>query len=495
MKDLVLSHFTTWHFVDAIAPYLKYAVLKDAYKVSKEQTVFHFEGAEGPFHLLCYFSGHNAFFWTQKEYGKPRSKYNTVFKSFFGTEVRSISAFHQERSFGIQFEDKNLLFALFGRLNHLLTVEKEQCLDGVWKVQMPGGNEVSFTESAELQADPVFVKKVLGKSVSEEAVPKAVAAIASGSFALARNDKEKVVFNYGEQNAFWTGDNVLEALFKYSRTWFKEFHFSHTYQKIEKHLEREKKRLEKGYKAAEQQLDRLENELNYRMWADLLMANMHQLKGGEKSVSLPDFYGEGEIQIPLKSKLNIQENAAAYYRKAKNQSKEQEVLEQRMERFLEQMEAVEEHAENLAELTEIKPLLALEKELFEKETPQKKKQATDFQEYEIGGFKVYVGRNSKNNDALTLGFASKNDLWLHAKDLAGSHVVIRNKGSETKFPKFVIEQAAEIAAHFSKGRNQEFCPVLYTPKKYVRKPKGARAGAVLVDREEVVLVRPGLPKN
>lgn len=495
MKDLILSHFTTWHFVEAIAPYLHRAVLVDAYKVSKEQTVFLFDGAQGPFHLLTYFSGHNAFFWTQKEYGKPRSKYNTVFKSFFGSEVQRITPFYQERSFGICFEERNILFALYGRSNHIVPADQAAIEDGMWVTTLPSGNETNFKESTDLQADDDFVKKVLGKSIQEEALPKALEGIRKGNFSLARNAKEQVVFNYGVADAFWTGDNVLEALFKYSKTWFKEFHFSHTYQKIEKHLEKEKKRLEKGYKAAEQQIDRIENELNYRMWADLLMANLHQLSGGEKSVTLPDFYGTAMVKIPLKPKQNIQENAASYYRKAKNQSKEQEVLEQRMERFLEQMERIENQLERLSELTEIKPLLAMDKELFDKDTPQKKKQDSDFVEFEIDGFRIYVGRNSKNNDLLTQGFASKNDLWMHAKDLAGSHVVIRNKGSETKFPKYVIEQAAEIAAHFSKGRNQEFCPVLYTPKKYVRKPKGAPAGAVLVDREDVVLVRPGLPKN
>lgn len=480
--------------MQSLRPLIVKAELLDAYKVSKEQTLFVFDGPKGPFHLITYFSGHNAFFWVQEDYGKPRSKYTTVFKSLFESQVTEMIAFKEERSFALSFGDKHVVFALFGRLNHIGLCDSTAIDQSEWTISLPGGSEKVFEATNELAAGPDFIKRVLGKSVDEEGLRRAEEDITRGIFSLARNTSGKLVYGYGYPEAFWTGKEVIQALFKYSKTWFKEFHFSHTYQRIQKHLDKEKKRFEKSFKAAELQLDRLQNELNYRMWADLLMANLHQLENGSKSAILKDFYNGSDVKIPLKSKLNIQENAASYYRKAKNQSKEQEVLEQRLEGLFEQMDVIEEQLQALKGHTEIKPLLAMEKTLFDQEGGQKKKQTSDFTEFEIDGFRVYVGRNSKNNDALTLGFASKNDLWLHAKDLAGSHVVIRNKGSETRFPKHVVEQAAEIAAHFSKGRNQEFCPVLYTPKKYVRKPKGAPAGAVLVDREEVILVRPGLPK-
>jgi len=493
VKDLVLSHFTTWHFVQSIRPLIQRAELLEAYKVSKEQTVFVFDGPKGHFHLITYFSGYNAFFWVQEDYGKPRSKYTTVFKPLNNSEVQDVVLFKEERSFALTFGDRHLIFALFGRLNHIRVCDNSAIEGNNWTISLPGSVEKVFEVTKELGAGPDFITRVLGKSLDDNGLQRAQRDITDGVFSLARNPSGKLVFGYGYTEAFWTGQDVLEALFKYSKTWFREFHFSHTYQRIKKHLEKEKKRLEKGLKAAEQQLDRLQNELNYRMWADLLMANLHQLESGVKLATLKDFYGDSDVQIPLKSKLNIQENAASYYRKAKNQSKEQEVLEQRIERFFEQLENNDAQLEELEMITEIKPLLGMEKRLFESTGSQKNTRTSDFVEFELDGFKVYVGRNSKNNDALTLGFASKNDLWLHAKDLAGSHVLIRNKGSETRFPKHVIEQAAEIAAHFSKGRNQEFCPVLYTLKKYVRKPKGAPAGAVLVDREEVLLVRPGLP--
>ncbi len=100
-----------------------------------------------------------------------------------------------------------------------------------------------------------------------------------------------------------------------------------------------------------------------------------------------------------------------------------------------------------------------------------------------------MGRNAENNDLLTLKYAFKEDLWLHAKDVSGSHVVIKYQSGKN-FPKPVIEKAAEIAAFHSKRKADTLVPVTVTPKKFVRKPKGFAAGKVIVEREEVVLVQP-----
>jgi predicted ribosome quality control (RQC) complex YloA/Tae2 family protein len=93
---------------------------------------------------------------------------------------------------------------------------------------------------------------------------------------------------------------------------------------------------------------------------------------------------------------------------------------------------------------------------------------------------------------LTQKYAHKDDLWLHAKDVAGSHVVIRHKAGQT-IPEPVIEHAAMLAGWYSKRQHDSLCPVTVTPKKFVRKPRGARPGQVLVERERVILVKPGNP--
>jgi len=102
-----------------------------------------------------------------------------------------------------------------------------------------------------------------------------------------------------------------------------------------------------------------------------------------------------------------------------------------------------------------------------------------------------VGRNAEANDELTLKLAYKEDFWLHAKDVAGSHVIIKHQSGKN-FPKDVIERAAQLAAYNSKRKTDSLCPVIVTPKKFVRKRKGDPAGAVVVEREQVILVEPKL---
>ena len=112
-----------------------------------------------------------------------------------------------------------------------------------------------------------------------------------------------------------------------------------------------------------------------------------------------------------------------------------------------------------------------------------------YHEFEFRGYRIWVGKNAQANDTLTSKYSHKEDLWLHAKDVSGSHVLIKHQSGK-KFPKDVIEYAASLAAYNSKRRTESLCPVIVTPRKFVRKRKGDPAGAVVVDREEVVMVEP-----
>ena len=103
------------------------------------------------------------------------------------------------------------------------------------------------------------------------------------------------------------------------------------------------------------------------------------------------------------------------------------------------------------------------------------------------GFRIWVGRNAQDNDVLTFRHSYKEDLWLHAKDVPGSHVLVKFQAGK-KFPKDVIERAGQLAAYNSKRKTETLCPVSVTPKKFVRKRKGDPAGMVVVEKEEVILV-------
>ena len=120
---------------------------------------------------------------------------------------------------------------------------------------------------------------------------------------------------------------------------------------------------------------------------------------------------------------------------------------------------------------------------------EKKSEQPRFKIYDHIGFQILVGRNAKNNDELTFKYGYKDDLWLHAKDVKGSHVLIKYQSGKN-FPKPVITVAAQLAAYFSSNKNSDTCPVIYTPKKFVRKSKGMPAGTVILEKEEIIFVKP-----
>lgn len=112
-----------------------------------------------------------------------------------------------------------------------------------------------------------------------------------------------------------------------------------------------------------------------------------------------------------------------------------------------------------------------------------------YKKFETSGFVILVGKGARENDELTLKYAKKDDLWLHAKDVSGSHVILKQQ-SNKPFPREVIEKAAQLAAYYSKRKTDSLTPVIVTPKKFVRKPKGLPPGLVHVDKEDTILVSP-----
>lgn len=236
-------------------------------------------------------------------------------------------------------------------------------------------------------------------------------------------------------------------------------------------------------------LDELVNDNHYQLWGDLVMAHMHEMKTGMKSITLNNFYDNSLVEIKLKEELNPQKNAEVFYRKAKNKQIEIDKLK---EAIAQKKKEIEKWNSSLAALENTEDL----KDLRKNNTPassgnRNTEKPLPFFEFEHKGFKIWVGKNAESNDQLTLKHSYKEDLWLHAKDVPGSHVIIKHQSGKP-FPKDVIERAAQLAAYNSKRKTETLCPVAFTPKKYVRKRKGDPAGAVVVEREDVIMVEPKL---
>jgi predicted ribosome quality control (RQC) complex YloA/Tae2 family protein len=251
------------------------------------------------------------------------------------------------------------------------------------------------------------------------------------------------------------------------------------------------KGIESYLRKSAQKLDELINDHHYQLWGDLIMANLSVVVMGSDKVSLPNFYDHAKIEIKLKKELNPQRNAEVFYRKAKNQQIEVNKLKDAIAQKKNEKARLTELTEICERIDELEWLRKFISESGLNKPEEKQTVTRPFFEFVFKGYKILVGRNADSNDQLTLKHSYKDDLWLHAKDVAGSHVLIKYQAGKN-FPKDVIEYAAGLAAYNSKRKNESLCPVAFTPKKYVRKRKGDPPGMVVVEKEEVILVEPRL---
>jgi len=247
----------------------------------------------------------------------------------------------------------------------------------------------------------------------------------------------------------------------------------------------------------EEDLRQAKNYEQYRKYAELLKIFFHMVKKGEEYAEVPDVYageGKGMIVIELDPALSPVQNAEMYFKKYRKAREGHDLIERRLEVagkernrarvMLEEFEqdydaAAEKYAE---ELTEILPGTA-ERQAAVPRLPYKEQVLST-------GVRVYVGRDGADNDATTFGHAKPYELWFHAAQCPGSHVVMKFPDKNFEPSKAEIHEAAAIAAYHSKAKNSKTVPVIYTPRKYVRKPRRAKPGLVTVEREKLVMVEP-----
>lgn len=292
-----------------------------------------------------------------------------------------------------------------------------------------------------------------------------------------------------------TFDTPIEALNRFYVNYAGLNFFEREKGEVLRLLDKRLKRAESQIEANLQRLISHEEGASHEEIANILMANLHAIEEqpGQRSperVELYDFYRDQPIQIKLKTDLTPQKNAEGYYRKAKNEKIELDYIQQQIEQRERELVDIQQHKAAIAEIASLKAFRKYAKQhnILADGGPA----ATPAELFKIvnhEGYTILIGRNAKNNDLLTQRYAFKEDLWLHARDVSGSHVVVKYQSGK-RFPKTVIERAAELAAWNSKRRTDSLCPVIMTPKKFVRKPKGLAEGQVVVEKEEVVMVVP-----
>lgn len=236
----------------------------------------------------------------------------------------------------------------------------------------------------------------------------------------------------------------------------------------------------------------------YERYGHLLMARPPQ-PAGARTIVLDDIIsGQDTVTIPLQPSLSTIENAQRYYAKARKARQARHALAQQAqeaEAWAERLIALLEEVSAANSVADVKALKVRESAtLAALGSQQQVAKRLPYRTYPLApGYEVRVGKNARDSDALTLRHARPFDLWMHARGTSGAHAVLRLPNRMAQPGTELLNAAASLAAYHSKARGSAFVPVIVTPRKYVRKPKGAEPGSVVVDQEEVLIVKPALP--
>lgn len=291
------------------------------------------------------------------------------------------------------------------------------------------------------------------------------------------------------------------ALDYYFQAKEREVQFSALQQSLLTKLRHQIERVEKKLALHFEAIQNAKKADRYRKFGELLLAYAYQLtSAGLTEVQLPDWTEAGtQVVVPLDPALTPVENAQRYfarYNKAKKTltaAQHQKQQDQADLSYFESVLLAVEEADSLPELEEIKAELTTEGYIKKEATSRlhKDKVSPDSKplSFAIDGYAVFVGKNNRQNDYLTLRLAQNDDIWLHTQNIPGSHVIIRCPDGQLP-PQDVLLQAAHLAAYYSRARASSNVPVDYTRCRQVKKPRGAQPGFVTYSQQQTVYVTP-----
>ncbi len=267
------------------------------------------------------------------------------------------------------------------------------------------------------------------------------------------------------------------------------------FQKLVKNeLRRAQNKLEKLHAEA----DEAKNADEFRQKADILSTYQHQLADHrDDEVSLPDIYDESgqAVVITLDRRQTVRQNIQDYYKKYGKLRRAEKLLAEQIAACEENIRYLTSIELSLASCTELSEIADVRAELIAsgllRENQKKKpgeKTSRPFRFCAADGTEILVGKNNSQNDRLTFHIASRDDLWLHTKDIPGSHVILRTDGAEPSEETLLL--AASLAAHFSQASGSSNVPVDCTPCRFVKKPSGAKPGFVIFTHQKTLSVTP-----
>lgn len=522
---------TNYYFLRQLAPALEAHLtglkLMECFSQDRDELVLTFAQAKGkvnyyrPFYIKATLRPDFSGLLFPEQVHRARTNSVNLLEELYERPVEYVHSFLNERCLGIGLEGGiTLLFKFFGNRPNLVTFQGETVID-LFNTKLAEDNALKLPQIDRLidqsweafaaagddhrKLFPTFGKEVNAwlneKGIAEMSGQEKWALIQETLHLLTHPRYYLTTFEHkpaltlvplGDVRQEF--DNPVEAANQFYAAFMGRNNLERERGELLRLLEKRLKRTQAYIDTNFERLMNHDESTRYEELANILMANLHQTpeqsdRRATDRVELYDFYRDKPIVIKLKPELSLQKNAETYYRKARNEKIEIDNIQQGIGRREHEAEALRRH---IAAIQEIDSLRELRKYVktnglnLEKATPTP---VELFKQVIVEGFTILIGRNAKNNDRLTQQYSFKEDLWLHARGVPGSHVLIKYQPGKN-YPKTVIERAAQLAAWYSRRRTDSLCPVIVTPKKFVRKPKGLAEGQVVVDKENVVLVEP-----
>ena len=503
--------------------------ITEFFSQEKDTLVILFSGQGNEIPLIFSCEKNNPFLLLRDSYSKAKKNTVLLFKSFTGLTINKIFIDISDRL--IYFEADNEIKLIFcfapGKENLLITKEgiilesfkdnisfKGTTLNDYVKPKQPKENE--FTTVKEY-FKKYYIK--FGKTYFNEVLYKLNLKLET---ALSEDLKKNIdlefkilldKFRNPEFILYSKNDELimsLTALSSYENN-YTEIRYNNINELINEYVKRKQRQKliinTKDKKLIELESDALKidskiNNLRVRLnesldsikfmdYGNYILEHLSIITHGQEYLELDA--GDNKIKIKLDTSLSPAMNAQKYFQKYKRQKESVSLLKVKIDKYQKEKNRISEEIIKYSKMSDYKELKSLSKSISKE---KEEDETSRFRKFILNeDYQVWVGKDSRSNDLLTVKYSAPNDLWFHIRGTSGSHTVLKTGNKNENIDKRIIETAASICAYYSKARNAGTVPVAFCMKKYVKKRKGFKEGSVVMEREKVIFVKPKLPEG
>ncbi len=528
------NYFFLLRSVNYLDKILSGARIIDIYSQEKNKLFLHLPSDENPYrHLIISTNPHSPYLLIKNIHHKAKKNVVDFFSDYLPSKLIEIKIATNDRLINFTFDSFNLYFSISGNKTNVYLIVNSK-IEGFKKIKEPifekinskiftNDLKLTFIENDKNNYNEMNALKrdfpMISGEIKREIIFRSSSDPSKSIFEIFKEicieilrNKIKIGFSGEEQKFVFIPESLKSISLDKNSQLFSNFNDALQYylslfyqqeknrdikKELEKYFDKELATLANKLNKLNSRVESGSNEQKYYDQANLLLANIYELKKGMSEIRITN--NDIHTILKLDPKLSPNDNIKKYFEKAKgeklNYNKSVELFNFTKQKY----DSLNNDYKIFIDSKNFDELETLHKKLLvKKEKPIKMDSGLKFKYWHFlidDKYHVYIGRDSKSNDYLSLKFAKQNDYWFHARGLPGSHVVLRVENVKEGVPKDIIKKAASLAGYHSKAKTAGSSPISYTFAKFVHKKKGMEPGKVLLQKEQTILVKPEIPKN